>query len=130
MTVIAPVEGMTIAEAAERTGLTPHTLRYYERDGLMLHGVGRTSSGHRVYTDRDLTWVTMLTRLRARGCRSARSRRTPRCAARATGRRPNAWPYCRPTAPECSRSRRGPRHLEAIDVKIDMYASRVARADA
>ena len=30
---------LTIAEVAERTGLTRHTLRYYERDGLML-GVG------------------------------------------------------------------------------------------
>ena len=27
---------LTIAEAAEQTGLTAHTLRYYERDGLML----------------------------------------------------------------------------------------------
>jgi transcriptional regulator with XRE-family HTH domain len=27
---------LTIAEVAERTGLTQHTLRYYERDGLML----------------------------------------------------------------------------------------------
>src|SRR5215470_16217227 len=30
---------LTIAEVAERTGLTRHTLRYYERDGLM-PGVG------------------------------------------------------------------------------------------
>ena len=28
--------GLTIAEVAARTGLTRHTLRYYERDGLML----------------------------------------------------------------------------------------------
>jgi hypothetical protein len=28
---------LSIAEAAERTGLTAHTLRYYERDGLLLH---------------------------------------------------------------------------------------------
>jgi MerR HTH family regulatory protein len=45
---------LTIAEVAERTGLTRHTLRYYERDGLML-GVGRAGSGHRRYSDRDLT---------------------------------------------------------------------------
>ena len=67
MTATAPAEGLTIAEAAERTGLSTHTLRYYERDGLMPHGVGRTRSGHRVYTERDLTWVSMLTRLRATG---------------------------------------------------------------
>lgn len=58
---------LTIAEAAEQTGLTAHTLRYYERDGLMLGPVERSSSGHRRYTDRDLTWIQMITRLRSTG---------------------------------------------------------------
>lgn len=56
-----------IAEAAERLGLTAHTLRYYERDGLMLAPVERASSGHRRYTDQDLQWITLITRLRATG---------------------------------------------------------------
>ena len=59
--------GMTIAEAAERSGLTSHTLRYYERDGLMLLPVERSSTGHRRYTDRDLSWIELVTRLRATG---------------------------------------------------------------
>ncbi len=59
--------GLTIAEAAERTGLTAHTLRYYERDGLLLGSVERASSGHRRYTERDLAWIEMVTRLRATG---------------------------------------------------------------
>jgi DNA-binding transcriptional MerR regulator len=58
---------MTIAEAAAETGLTTHTLRYYERDGLMLSSVDRSTSGHRRYSDRDLTWIEMLTRLRSTG---------------------------------------------------------------
>ena len=57
----------SIAEAADRSGLTAHTLRYYERDGLMLDSVDRSPSGHRRYTDHDLTWIQMLTRLRATG---------------------------------------------------------------
>ncbi len=57
--------GLTIAEAAERTGLTRHTLRYYERDGLMLD-VGR-ASGHRRYSERDLGWIELITKLRATG---------------------------------------------------------------
>lgn len=57
----------SIAEAADRSGLTAHTLRYYERDGLMLVGVERSSSGHRRYTDRDLAWIELITRLRATG---------------------------------------------------------------
>jgi DNA-binding transcriptional MerR regulator len=57
---------LTIAEVAERTGLTRHTLRYYERDGLML-GVGRAGSGHRRYSERDLGWIELITKLRATG---------------------------------------------------------------
>ena len=57
----------SIAEAAEATGLTTHTLRYYERDGLLLSPPARTSSCDRRYGDRDLAWITMITRLRATG---------------------------------------------------------------
>ena len=45
---------MTIGRAAELTGLTADTLRYYERDGLMLQPVGRSSTGHRLYSESDL----------------------------------------------------------------------------
>ncbi len=55
----------SISEAAERTGLSTHTLRYYEREGLMLGGIGRASSTHRRYSDADLTWVEFLTKLRS-----------------------------------------------------------------
>jgi DNA-binding transcriptional MerR regulator len=46
MTALSSQSGLTIAETAERTGLTAHTLCYYERDGLML-AVDRSASGHR-----------------------------------------------------------------------------------
>jgi DNA-binding transcriptional MerR regulator len=59
--------GLTIAEAAGATGLTTHTLRYYERDGLLLDAVDRASSGHRRYSAEDLGWIRMVTRLRATG---------------------------------------------------------------
>ena len=58
---------LTIAQAAEQTGLTAHTLRYYERDGLMLAAPDRSASGHRRYTERDLTWIELITRLRSTG---------------------------------------------------------------
>ncbi|HEY0187962.1 MAG TPA: MerR family transcriptional regulator [Cellulomonas sp.] len=57
----------TIAEAAAATGLTPYTLRYYERDGLLLTAVDRAPSGHRRYSGRDIGWLTLLTRLRTTG---------------------------------------------------------------
>jgi len=58
---------LSIAEAAEQTGLTAHTLRYYERDGLMLTSPARSTSGHRRYTEQDLTWIQLITRLRSTG---------------------------------------------------------------
>ncbi len=61
------IEPLSISQAATATGLTTHTLRYYERAGLMLDPVERAESTHRRYTDRDVTWVQLLTKLRATG---------------------------------------------------------------
>lgn len=57
---------LSIAEAAEISGLSTHTLRYYERAGL-LEPVGRNTSGHRRYREADLERITFLARLRATG---------------------------------------------------------------
>ena len=66
--------GLTIAEAARATGLSTHTLRYYERVGL-IDGVDRAGSGHRRYDDQDLAWIETLQRLRATGMPIQRIRR-------------------------------------------------------
>src|SRR3954451_13106827 len=58
---------MTIAEAARRAGVSVHTLRYYERAGLIVTGVDRTSGGRRRYRQDDLAWIAVCTRLRATG---------------------------------------------------------------
>ncbi len=60
--------GLTIQETAERTGLSAHTLRYYERIGLVWE-VDRDGAGHRRYTEGDVGWLVLLTRLRATGMR-------------------------------------------------------------
>ncbi len=57
---------LTIEQVAERTGLSTHTLRYYERVGL-LDPIGRATSGHRRYAAQYLAWLEFLTRLRATG---------------------------------------------------------------
>lgn len=67
MGVVAERVSLSIAEAAEATGLTAHTLRYYERDGLLLDSVDRAASGHRRYTEQDLGWIRLVTKLRATG---------------------------------------------------------------
>jgi len=54
------------SEAAERTGFSIDTLRYYERIGLIPE-VGRTAGGQRRFTDADLAWLGMLHCLRDTG---------------------------------------------------------------
>jgi DNA-binding transcriptional MerR regulator len=58
-------EHLTISEVAGLTGLTVHTLRYYESAGLLLTPVQRESSSHRSYSSGDVAWITFLTRLRS-----------------------------------------------------------------
>jgi DNA-binding transcriptional MerR regulator len=59
-------KALSISEAAERTGLSAHTLRYWERAGL-LQPVSRNGSGHRRYAEDDLERIKFLTKLRATG---------------------------------------------------------------
>ncbi|HWE86538.1 MAG TPA: MerR family transcriptional regulator [Terracidiphilus sp.] len=56
--------GYTIRTMAERCGMTTHTLRYYERVGL-IQPVGRARNGHRRYSDADEAWLNFLHCMRA-----------------------------------------------------------------
>lgn len=57
---------LTIQEAAEATGLSAHTLRYYERIGL-IHPIDREENTRRRYSADDIGWIDFLTKLRATG---------------------------------------------------------------
>jgi len=55
---------LSIDQVARRTGLSAHTLRYYERIGLIA-GIPRASGGQRRYAQTDMAWIEFLLRLRA-----------------------------------------------------------------
>lgn len=57
---------LTIQQVAKLTGLSVHTLRYYERNGLITP-INRATNGHRRYCAKDMTWIEFLTRLRTTG---------------------------------------------------------------
>jgi DNA-binding transcriptional MerR regulator len=59
-----PEPGFTIRNMAERCGMTAHTLRYYERVGL-IQPVGRARNGHRRYSQADENWLHFLHCMRA-----------------------------------------------------------------
>jgi DNA-binding transcriptional MerR regulator len=58
--------GYSIAEVAEKTHLTPHTLRYYEKEGL-LPFVDRSDSGNRDFKETDLEWLELICCLKNTG---------------------------------------------------------------
>ncbi|MEV7212325.1 MerR family transcriptional regulator [Kitasatospora cineracea] len=65
---------LTPAEAAERSGFSLDTLRYYERIGL-LTSITRATSGHRRFTPEDIGWLDILRCLRDTGMPIADMRR-------------------------------------------------------
>jgi DNA-binding transcriptional MerR regulator len=62
------------SQAAEQSGFSLDTLRYYERIGL-LDGIDRAPSGHRRFRDEDLEWLGVLRCLRDTGMPIAQMRR-------------------------------------------------------
>lgn len=119
---------LSIAEAAERTGLTPDTLRYYERDGLLLQPVRRSSSGHRQYDEDALGWIAMVTCLRATGMPIRDVRRYAELV-----RAGNGSEQARLDLLQAHRHQvldqlaEVQRHLGAIDMKIGIYTDSLAR---
>jgi DNA-binding transcriptional MerR regulator len=113
---------LSIAEMARRTGLTPHTLRYYERDGLLL-GVSRAGSGHRRYSARDIAWIELITKLRATGMPVREVRRYADLVRAGEGNEGERLALLR-THRERVREQLGmmAAYLDAIDMKISFYA--------
>lgn len=58
---------LSIGQVAERTGMSVHALRYYEREGLLVDPVLRGSDGRRIYTEWDLEWLEVCVKLRESG---------------------------------------------------------------
>ncbi|NEW09699.1 MerR family transcriptional regulator [Paenibacillus sp. SYP-B3998] len=57
---------LSIRQVATVTGLSVHTLRYYENIGLLC-SIDRNENGYRCYSSADITWIEFLTRLKATG---------------------------------------------------------------
>lgn len=56
----------TITQASKRTGLTVHTLRFYEKEGLLPY-VERDSAGNRIYQESDFRWLDLIICLKSSG---------------------------------------------------------------
>jgi DNA-binding transcriptional MerR regulator len=56
----------TIKEFSQKLNLSPSTLRYYEKEGL-LPSIKRRNNSHRIYDDSDIPWITLISCLRSTG---------------------------------------------------------------
>lgn len=112
---------LTIADAARASGVSVHTLRYYERAGL-IDGIERAASGHRRYGEADLAWVEVLRCLRATGMPIRQIRRYAELARAGEGTEPERLALLEEhraaVRAELAEVRR---HLAFIDRKIAIY---------
>lgn len=123
--------GLTIAEAARRTGVSVHTLRYYERAGLTVTPVDRTAGGRRRYRQLDLDWITICTRLRATGMPIRAIRRYAELVSAGAGNEQERLALLEAhRADVTAKIAEALENLTLIDHKIDVYRGRLAAGDA
>jgi DNA-binding transcriptional MerR regulator len=117
---------LSISDAAEVTGVSAHTLRYYERAGLMRDPVPRGRSSHRRYTDEEIRWVSLLTKMRATGMPIRRIREYAELARAGEGteaaRLELLEEHRRAVLEQLEEIRS---NLAAIDTKIEIYRERL-----
>jgi len=126
-----PQAGLSIAEAARRTGVSAHTLRYYERAGLVVTTIDRTHGGRRRYHQLDLDWITVCTRLRATGMPNKAIRRYAQLVSAGHGNEQERLALMEAhRAAVIARLAELQENLKLIDHKIGVYRGRLAAGDA
>jgi DNA-binding transcriptional MerR regulator len=122
---------MTIAEAARRTGVSVHTLRYYERAGLVVTTVERTDGGRRRYQQQDLYWISICTKLRATGMPIRTIRRYAQLVSEGPGNEQERLALLEAHRAEVTaKIAELQENLQLIERKINVYRGRLAAGDA
>jgi len=117
----------SIGEAAAKCGLSPHTLRWYERIGLV-GPVAKGGDGRRRYSDADLDWLSLITRLRETGMPVSDMQRYAELVRSGAGEAERLELLKRHRA-EVRRALAAQREtLKVLDSKIDTYARQIREA--
>jgi DNA-binding transcriptional MerR regulator len=121
------VTAWSIGEAAAKCGLSPHTLRWYERIGLV-GPVAKGGDGRRQYSDADLDWLSLITRLRETGMPVSDMQRYAELVRSGAGQAERLELLQRHRA-EVRRALAAQREtLKVLDSKIDTYARQIREA--
>jgi DNA-binding transcriptional MerR regulator len=98
------MQQLHIGDIASRTGRSVHTIRWYERQGL-IPGVCRDGGGRRVYSDYHVGWLDLMERLRSTGMSIKVMREyTARSPSRARPRCRSVTPCSARIKPACGRT--------------------------
>jgi DNA-binding transcriptional MerR regulator len=121
---------LTIGDVAARTGLSIDTLRFYERDGLMISPV-RRRAGRRAYDNADVAWLQICRRLRESDMPLAEIRRFAALVRHGPGNEAERLELLR-RHEERVRARMAAlaEALGVISSKVEAYAEHVARGTA
>ena len=118
---------LTISDAAQKSGISAHTLRYWERAGL-IQPVTRNGSGHRRYAEEDLERIKFLTKLRATGMPIRQVRRYAELLNGGDDTNEERLALLEEhRAAVQARLEETAGHLELIDWKIDLYRERLGK---
>jgi len=112
---------MNINEFSKRSGLSQHTLRYYEKIGL-LPDIARNGSNHRQYSERDMVWVAFIKRLKETNMPLADIQRYAVLREQGAGTEPERRQLLREHAQKLEDTiRREQEHLNRLNEKIQFY---------
>ena len=108
-----------------------HTLRYYERAGLVITTVPRNHSGRRRYHEEDLKWISICTKLRATGMPIRTIKRYAQLVSAEPGNKKEQLTLLKAHRAEMTaKLAELQENLKLIDHKIDVYQGRLAAGDA
>ncbi len=122
---------MSIGEVSELTGLSAHTLRFYEQEGLFVEAVRRNSAGRRLFTEQEVGWLRVCAKLRSSGMSLPDIRRYAELAREGQGTEAERFEILR--RHEAKVTRQMADLQEALDVikgKVALYAEHLAAGSA
>jgi DNA-binding transcriptional MerR regulator len=114
-------QDLHIGDMASRTGRSVHTIRWYERQGL-IPGVCRDAGGRRVYSDYHVGWLDLMERLRSTGMSIREMREYTRLAQQGSVALPDRHALLRAHQTRVQQNiQRWTEALALIDAKIEFY---------
>lgn len=130
--MVAPhTTALTIGEVSARTGLSTHTLRFYEQEGLFVEPVQRNAAGRRMFTEQEVGWLKVCTKLRSSGMSLPDIRRYAELVWEGAGNEAERYEILRQHEAKVTRQMADLQEaLDVIQWKVGLYAEHLAAGSA